>query len=260
VAALSPLLETVGLSKAFAGLEAVRGVDFRLPPGEIRAIIGPNGAGKTTLVGMISGRLRPSRGRVLFRGRDITGLPAWKRVALGIVYTFQVTSIFRSLSVFDNVALAVQRRLARGAGLLLGAPALAARVDAALAGIGLAGVADAPAGSLPYGHQKLVELAMALALEPALLALDEPTQGLAPDEIAAFVRLIREISRTVTILLVEHNMSVVLDLSDRVTVMDRGTILAEGTPAEIERHPEVQRTYLGSMVEPRGAGGVAGGC
>jgi branched-chain amino acid transport system ATP-binding protein len=245
VAALTPLLETVGLSRAFAGLEAVRGVDFRLPPGEIRAIIGPNGAGKTTLVSMISGRLRPSQGRVLFRGRDITGLPAWDRVALGIAYTFQVTSIFRSLTVFDNVALATQRRLARGAGLVRASPALAARVDAALAGIGLAGAASAPAGSLPYGHQKLVELAMALALEPALLALDEPTQGLAPDEIAAFVRLIREISRTVTILLIEHNMAVVLDLSHRVTVMDRGAILAEGTPAEIERHPEVQRTYLG---------------
>ncbi|HSE94826.1 MAG TPA: ATP-binding cassette domain-containing protein [Methylomirabilota bacterium] len=242
---MTPLVETVGLSRAFAGLEAVRGVDFRLPPGEIRALIGPNGAGKTTLVSMISGRLRPTRGRILFRGRDITGLPPWDRVALGIAYTFQVTSIFRTLTVFDNVALAMQRRLARGAALARASPALAARVDAALANIGLAGAASAPAGSLPYGHQKLVELAMALALEPALLALDEPTQGLAPDEIAAFVRLIREISRTVTILLIEHNMAVVLDLSHRVTVMDRGAILAEGTPAEIERHPEVQRTYLG---------------
>ena len=245
VAAVTPLVETVGLSRAFAGLEAVRGVDFRLPPGEIRALIGPNGAGKTTLVSMISGRLRPTRGRILFRGRDITGLPAWDRVALGIAYTFQVTSIFRSLTVFDNVALAMQRRLARGVGLVRASPVLAARVDAALASVGLAGAAGAPAGSLPYGHQKLVELAMALALEPALLALDEPTQGLAPDEIAAFVRLIREISRTVTILLIEHNMAVVLDLSHRVTVMDRGAILAEGTPAEIERHPDVQRTYLG---------------
>jgi branched-chain amino acid transport system ATP-binding protein len=271
---VSPLVETVGLSRAFAGLEAVRAVDFQLAPGEIRALIGPNGAGKTTLVSMISGRLRPTRGRILFRGRDITGLPAWDRVALGIAYTFQVTSIFRSLTVFDNVALAMQRRLARGAGLVRTSPALAARVDAALAGIGLAGAARARAGSLPYGHQKLVELAMALALEPALLALDEPTQGLAPDEIAAFVRLIREISRTVTILLIEHNMGVVLDLSHRVTVMDRGAILAEGTPAEIERHPDVQRTYLGSVPETPpspatgrrpsdqwggGEGGVAGG-
>ncbi len=244
---MTPLLETVGLSKAFAGLQAVRDVDFRLAPGEIRAVIGPNGAGKTTLVSMISGRLRPTSGRVLFRGRDITRLPAWARVALGIVYTFQVTSIFRSLPVFDNVALAVQRRLMRRARerLVLRRPALAGHVDAALARVGLAGVGGAQAGSLPYGHQKLVELAMALALEPELLALDEPTQGLAPDEIEAFCRLIREISKTVTVLLIEHNMAVVLELSDRVTVMDKGTILAEGTPAEIERHPDVQRSYLG---------------
>jgi len=244
---VTPLLETVGLSKAFAGLQAVRDVDFRLAPGEIRAVIGPNGAGKTTLVSMISGRLRPTSGRVLFRGRDITRLPAWARVALGIVYTFQVTSIFRSLPVFDNVALAVQRRLMRRARerLVLRRPALAGHVDAALARVGLAGVGGAQAGSLPYGHQKLVELAMALALEPELLALDEPTQGLAPDEIEAFCRLIREISKTVTVLLIEHNMAVVLELSDRVTVMDKGTILAEGTPAEIERHPDVQRSYLG---------------
>lgn len=244
---MTALLETVALSKTFAGLEAVRRVDFRIEPGEIRAIIGPNGAGKTTLVSMISGRLRPTSGRVLFRGRDITARPAWARVALGIAYTFQVTSVFRSLTVFDNIALAVQRRLMTGLGsrLTLRRRALAARVEAALAGVGLADARDAPAGALPYGHQKLLELAMALALQPALLALDEPTQGLAPEEIAAFCRLVREIAKTVTILLVEHNMAVVLELSDRVTVMDKGAILAEGTPAAIERHPDVQRSYLG---------------
>ena len=244
---MTPLLETVGLSKAFAGLQAVRDVDFRLTPGEIRALIGPNGAGKTTLVGMICGRIRPTAGRVLFRGCDITALPAWKRVALGIAYTFQVTSIFRSLTVFDNVALAVQRELMTGPRqrLALRRAVLAERVDAALAEVGLAGVREAPAGSLPYGHQKLVELAMALALRPQLLALDEPTQGLAPDEIDAFCRLVRAIAKSVTVLLVEHNMAVVLELSHRVTVMDKGGILAEGTPAEIEAHPDVQRTYLG---------------
>jgi branched-chain amino acid transport system ATP-binding protein len=244
---VSALLETIGLSKSFDGLEAVRGVHFRVEAGEIRAIIGPNGAGKTTLVSMISGRLRPTAGRVRFRGRDITRLPAWDRVALGIAYTFQVTSIFRNLTVFDNVALAVQRRLMRRPAdrLALSRPALAERVEAALAGIGLAAARAAPAGSLPYGHQKLLELAMALELRPVLLALDEPTQGLAPDEIVAFSRLAREIAKTVTILLIEHNMAVVLELSDRVTVMDKGAVLAEGTPAEIERHPDVQRSYLG---------------
>jgi len=243
---VTPLLETVGLAKAFAGLQAVRGVDFRLAAGEIRAVIGPNGAGKTTLVGMISGRVRPSAGRILFRGRDITRLPPWDRVRLGIAYTFQVTSVFRRLSVFDNVALAVQRRRAAGlAGLARDGGALSGPVAAALARVGLAEAAAARAGSLPYGHQKLLELAMALALEPALLALDEPTQGLAPDEIERFAALIRGIAREATVLLVEHNMAVVLGLSDRITVMDKGAILAEGTPAEIERDPDVQRAYLG---------------
>ncbi len=246
--AVPPLLETVGLSKAFAGLEAVRGVDFRIERREIRAIIGPNGAGKTTLLGMIGGRLRPTAGRILFEGRDVTRLRAWERVSLGIVYTFQVTSVFRNLTVFDNVALAVQRRLTRRLlpRLALSRRRLAVEVERALATVGLSAVSGEPAGALPYGHQRLLELAMALALGPELLALDEPTQGLAPDEVTALCRLIREISKTVTVLLIEHNMAVVLELSDRVTVMDKGRIIAEGTPGDVERDPGVQRSYLGS--------------
>ncbi|MBI3455532.1 MAG: ABC transporter ATP-binding protein [Candidatus Rokubacteria bacterium] len=247
VAPLNALLETVGLAKAFDGLEAVRAVNFRLERGEIRAIIGPNGAGKTTLVSMISGRIRPTSGKVLFKGRDITRLPAWDRVALGIVYTFQVTSIFKNLTVFENVALAVQRRVMRRPLDRIALPlrALARHVDGVLSDVGLSSASDAPAGSLPYGHQKLLEVAMALALGPEVLTLDEPTQGLAPDEIAALCRLIREISKAVTVLLIEHNMAVVLELSDRVTVMDKGSIIADGTPVEIENHPDVQRSYLG---------------
>jgi branched-chain amino acid transport system ATP-binding protein len=244
---VTPLLETRALAKRVGGLEAGSGVDVRLARGEVRALIGPNGAGKTTLVSLISGRLHPTAGEVFFAGRDITRLRAWDRAGLGIAYTFQVTSIFRSLTVFDNVALAVQRELMTGPRqrLALRRAVLAEGVDAALAEVGLAGVREAPAGSLPYGHQKLVELAMALALRPQVLALDEPTQGLAPDEIDAFCRLVRAIAKSVTVLLVEHNMAVVLELSHRVTVMDKGGILAEGTPAEIEAHPDVQRTYLG---------------
>jgi branched-chain amino acid transport system ATP-binding protein len=244
----APLLETRALARAFGGLTAVAGVDFRLAPGEIRALIGPNGAGKTTLVSLISGRLAPTAGRVLFDGRDITGLPPWRRVALGIVYTFQVTSVFRRLTVHDNVALAVQRRLMRGlrAHLALPRRALAPRVREILARVGLAGASDAVAGALPYGHQKLVEVAMALALAPRLLILDEPTQGLAADEIGAFVALVREVARGATVLLIEHNVAVVLALAGRITVMDKGAILAEGTPAEIEAHPDVQRAYLGA--------------
>ena len=247
VAPVTRLLHTTALSKRFGGLEAVQPVDLRLDQGEIRAIIGPNGAGKTTLVSMISGRVNPTSGQVHFIGRDITRLRAWRRVALGIVYNFQVTSIFRNLTVYENVALAVQRRLMRRTldRIALREATLAARVEAALAEVGLEQVGDSQAGLLPYGHQKLLEVAMALALKPEMLILDEPTQGLAPDEITALCRLIREISRAVTILLIEHNMTVVLELATAITVMDKGAIIAEGTPNEIEADARVQEAYLG---------------
>jgi branched-chain amino acid transport system ATP-binding protein len=242
------LLETSALCKSFGGLRAVREVDFRVAGGEIRAIIGPNGAGKTTLVGVIAGRIRPSSGRVAFKGRDITRLSDWERVNRGIVYTFQVTSIYRNLSCYENVALAAQRRLMGGPidRISLGEQRIAEGVEAALGRVGLAGSMDRRADELPYGHQRLLEVAMGLALEPELLILDEPTQGLAQQEISEFCELIRSIAKAATVLLIEHNMSVVLELAQTVTVMDQGEIIAEGTPAEIERHPEVQRAYLGT--------------
>jgi branched-chain amino acid transport system ATP-binding protein len=244
---MTQLLQTKALSKRFGGLEAVQPADLRLEQGEIRAIIGPNGAGKTTLVSMISGRISPTSGQVHFKGRDITRVRAWHRVALGIVYTFQVTSIFRELTVYENVALAAQRRLMRRAldRVVLREATLADRIDAALAEVGLEQVLDDHAGLLPYGHQKLLEIAMALALKPEVLILDEPTQGLAPDEITALCERIREISREVTILLIEHNMTVVLELATGITVMDKGAIIAEGTPSEIEADARVQEAYLG---------------
>jgi branched-chain amino acid transport system ATP-binding protein len=242
-----PLIHTVGLTKTFGGLEAVRSVDFSLGRGEIRAIIGPNGAGKTTLVGMISGRISPTAGTVLFEGRDITRMPAHDRAVMGIAYTFQTTSIYPRLTVFENVALAAQRRMARGvrSRLAMDQATLAGRVDAALTHVGLRESHSLTAGSLPHGHQRLLEVAMALALEPTVLIMDEPTQGLSPEEITGVTTLLRAISRNATILLIEHNMRVVLDLSRRITVMDRGTIIAEGTPQEIEADSEVQRVYLG---------------
>jgi branched-chain amino acid transport system ATP-binding protein len=246
MAAVSPLLATQALGKAFGGLEAVRGVDFHLTRGEIRAIIGPNGAGKTTLVSLICGRLAPTSGRILFQGQDITRLRAFDRVARGIVYTFQILSIFRGLSVYENVALSAQRRLMTSPWESMRSPrGLDERVDAALTEVGLRDAAAQTAGTLPYGHQRLVEIAMALAAQPVLLALDEPTQGLADDEIANLSALIRKIARSVTILLIEHNMQVVLDLSHRVTVMDQGRIIAEGTPREIETNRDAQKAYLG---------------
>lgn len=247
MAAVGPLLETLALRKVFGGLEAVRSVDFRLDQGEVRAIIGPNGAGKTTLVSMICGRLPPTSGRVFFKDRDITRLGAHERARLGIAYTFQIISIFKNLTVSENVALAAQRRLMRRfrEHLVLSPRMLAEHVDAALGLVELPGAAAQAAGSLPYGHQRLLEVAMALSSRPEVLMLDEPTQGLAPEEIAAFSALIKRISKDITVLLIEHNMAVVLDLAHRITVMDGGRIIAEGTPHEIEANIDVQKVYLG---------------
>ena len=229
------LLRTEGLSKHFAGLTAVEDVDFDLPRGQIRALIGPNGAGKTTFVGMLCGRIAPSAGRVAFDGQDITALPAHKRVMAGMAYTFQITSVFARLPVLENVALAARRR---GDG--------EAQARAALARVGLEGRADQMAGDLSYGHQRLLEIAMGLVQAPRLLILDEPTQGLADGEIADFKALIREVAAEATVLLIEHNMSVVMELAEQVTVLDFGRILAEGTPAEIHENAAVQAAYLGT--------------
>jgi branched-chain amino acid transport system ATP-binding protein len=242
------LLQTEALSRHFGGVQAVRDVDFGLPAGEIRAVIGPNGAGKTTLVSMISGRIPPSSGRVVFKGQDITALRNWQRARRGIVYTFQITSIFGNLSCHDNVALAIQQPLMRGIGghVYLDGGMLRDRVEAALTRVGLAGEADRIASTLPYGHQRQLEVAMGLALSPELLIMDEPTQGLSETEIVRFCALTREIAREVTVLLIEHNMPVVMELANRITVMNNGTILAEGTPDEIQANAEVQSAYLGT--------------
>lgn len=232
------LLRTNGLTRHFGGLKAVDGVDFELPEGEIRAIIGPNGAGKTTFVSLLCGRLEAGSGTITFDGRDITRLPDHARVGIGIAYTFQITSVFRELSVYQNVALAAQRRHG-GAGLRT-------CVMEILAQVGLEGLADKPAGNQSYGHQRLLEVAMGLALAPKLLILDEPTQGLAETEIEGFVSLIREVAKNATVLLIEHNIDVVMALADRITVLAEGRVLAEGTPDEIRADDAVQTAYLGA--------------
>ena len=246
-AVVAPLIETRALSRSFGGLKAVDAVDFRLEKGEIRAVIGPNGAGKTTLVGLICGRVTPSSGTILFEGRDITRLPAHARVMAGIAYTFQITSIFPRLSVYDNVALSVQRRLQAAGGV--DGRALETSVAEALDKVGLAARAASLAGGLAYGHQRLLEIAMGLALKPRLLILDEPTQGLSDGEIEGFVALVREIAREATVLLIEHNMQVVMELAGKITVMNAGRILAEGTPAEIRADTAVQDAYLGTKTD-----------
>lgn len=240
---MTPLLTTKGLSRYFGGLRAVDGVDFALMPGEIRAIIGPNGAGKTTFVSLLSGRIRPSSGMIVFDGADITAMPAYKRVRLGVAYTFQITSVFANLTAFDNVALPVQRTLTDGRSK----GQVRSGVMAALERTGLADRAGTLAAHLSYGHQRLLEVAMGLALKPRLLILDEPTQGLADGEIDNFITLVREIAKDATVLLIEHNMPVVMQLANRITVFNSGKILAEGTPGEIRANAEVQDAYLGAI-------------
>ena len=230
------ILQATGLKRAFGGLRAVDGVDFDLRAGEIQALIGPNGAGKTTFVSLLSGRIAPDGGVIELEGRDITALPAHLRVRLGVAYTFQITSIYPRLSVFDNVALAVQSRGARD---------LHSAVGEVLARVGLESRLGQEAGTLSYGHQRLLELAMGLALAPRVLILDEPTQGLAAGEIDDFVALIRALVPQTSVLLIEHNMEVVMGLADRITVLNHGQVLARGTPAEIRANGAVQSAYLG---------------
>jgi branched-chain amino acid transport system ATP-binding protein len=243
--ASTPIIEARGLVKRFGTVEALAGLDLVAEPGKVVAVLGPNGAGKTTFVSLVSGRLQPSSGTVAFDGQDITGLPAHLRVRLGIAYTFQITSVFANLTAYDNVALAVQRTLDDD-NHRRGARAFHDAVLAALERTGLAGRAGQLAATLSYGHQRLLEVAMGLALKPRLLILDEPTQGLSDSEIENFIALVREIAGQTTVLLIEHNMDCVMRLADRITVFEAGHILAEGAPEAIRADPDVQRAYLGT--------------
>ncbi|GFE63856.1 ABC transporter ATP-binding protein [Litoreibacter roseus] len=237
------LLETKGLTKTYGGLQANTDIDFILKKGLVTALIGPNGAGKSTFVGMLSGRTAATSGRVIFEGRDISQLPAHKRIQLGLAYTFQITSIFTGLTVHENVALAAARTVSADGNTLN------AKVHQTLNQVGIADRADQTAGDLSYGHQRLLEIAMGLAQEPRLFILDEPTQGLAETEINDFIALIRSLAGRTTILLIEHNMKVVMATADHIAVLDQGMMLAEGTPAEISANASVQAAYLGKTVD-----------
>jgi branched-chain amino acid transport system ATP-binding protein len=249
---VTPILETRGLGRAFGALQAVADVSLAVPPGELRAVIGPNGAGKTTLFHLISGLLPPTSGRVLFRGDDVTALAAPLRCRRGISRTFQITSVFPELTALENVRLAVQLK-GPGNFRLLGGDALVdateRRARESLEFLGLIERAEAPAATLPHGDQRLLEIAMAVAQEPELLLLDEPTQGLSPEDTAATVGGIRQIARVrrLTIILVEHDMDVVFDLADRISVLHFGRLIAEGTPDEIRANADVQKAYLGGV-------------
>ncbi|GAB4537101.1 MAG: ABC transporter ATP-binding protein [Anaerolineales bacterium] len=253
------LLQTRDLARYFGGLRAVDGVDFDLPAGEFHAIIGPNGAGKTTFLNLLSGVLKPTRGRILFQGRDITALPPHRMAHLGIGRSYQVTNIFPSLPVLENVRLAAQALGKDNFRLFTPwqrlEPCLR-RAHAVLEQVGLHEQAALPAAALPHGDKRRLELAMLLAQDPLLLLLDEPTAGLATAQVPAFMHLVQEVaaSGNKTVILVEHNMSVVMRLSQRVTVMHQGRILAQGTPQEIAGNPQVQEAYLGTLYADEGVG------
>lgn len=233
------ILETKGLTKEYAGIKANTDIDFVLPEGKVTALIGPNGAGKSTFVGMVSGRIAPTRGDVFFDGKRISDLPAHKRIQLGIAYTFQITSIFPRLSVHENVALAARSTFAHDP------KGLSDRIAATLTKVDLLDRADQFAGDLSYGHQRLLEIGMGLVQDPRVFILDEPTQGLTEAEVNDFITLIRDLAGKTTILLIEHNMKVVMNAADWITVLDQGMILASGTPDDISRNAAVQAAYLG---------------
>ena len=240
------ILEVKNLRKKYPDVIAVDGISFAVKKGICFGLLGPNGAGKTTLVSLLSGRLRPSSGRIHLNQKDITSFSASRKVQFGIVYTFQVTSLFFNLSCYENVAIAVQGCRAREEGFLPRRESdIRLNVRKVLEQVGIQENEETIAGNLAYGHQRLLEVAMGLASRPKLLILDEPTQGLAESEIKHFCSLIRGLSDSMTILLIEHNMQVVLELAEQITVMDQGRILAEGTPSEIEANIAVQESYLG---------------
>jgi branched-chain amino acid transport system ATP-binding protein len=243
-----PVLQTQGLAKDFRGFRALAGVDLRVEAGVIHAIIGPNGAGKTTLFNLLSGLLRPTEGHILFENREITGWPAHAIVHLGLARSFQITSIFPHLSLLDNIRLARQSGTPLGYYFWLPETALH-RFDQdarmILESVGLAEAAMKPAHELSYGQKRALEIALTLALRPRMLLLDEPTAGLGVEDISRVVALIRQVARTRTVVLVEHNMGVVAALSDRITVLQRGRVLAEGTYHTLRKDPAVIEAYLG---------------
>ncbi len=244
------LLQVDNVTKSFGSLIAVDQVSLNVAEGELRAIIGPNGAGKTTFFNMISGFFAPTRGRIVFEGRDVTGLAAAQRVALGMARTFQVTEIFPELSVRENVRIAVEVAAGyRFRPWLSRAQrrAVDERIDELVTSVGLTAKIDRLVGELSHGDQRANEISMALALKPRLLLLDEPTAGMGDQETHEAAALIRRLHREerYTIVLIEHDMGVVFNLADRITVLDRGSVLAEGTPAEIGANEAVQAAYLG---------------
>lgn len=248
------ILETKNLRREFGALIAVADVSLRVRSGTLHSIIGPNGAGKTTLFNLLSGNLRPTAGQIFFKGSDITRLPVHRTAHLGIGRSFQITNIFPNLTVLENIRLAAQA-LGRDNFKLFSAARkferYLRRAETVAEMVGLTTRANFPARTLPHGDQRKLELGMILAPDPELLLLDEPTAGMASEQVPELMALIRTIqeSGNKTVMLVEHNMDVVMNTSDIITVMHHGAVLAAGTPADIAANETVQQAYLGNLYE-----------
>jgi branched-chain amino acid transport system ATP-binding protein len=244
------ILETRGLTREFKGFVAVQDVSLRVRRGSIHALIGPNGAGKTTCFNLLTHFLSPTRGRILYNGRDITGSTPARIARMGMVRSFQISAVFPHLSVLENVRIGLQRRMRNSFHFwkperVLGA--LDGKAMNLLESVDLAEFAETVAVELPYGRKRALEIATTLAMEPEMMLLDEPTAGMGHEDVARVKELIRKVSADRTILMVEHNMSVVSDLCDTITVLQRGSVLAEGSYEAVSANPEVIAAYMGTV-------------
>jgi branched-chain amino acid transport system ATP-binding protein len=243
------ILETRDLTKEFAGFTAVNGVNLKVERGTIHALIGPNGAGKTTCFNLLTKFLTPTRGQIFYKGRDITATQPADVARLGMVRSFQISAVFPHLTVLENVRVALQRQRGGSFDFWRSRSTLNAFNDRALSllnDVGLSGFANVPAVELPYGRKRALEIATTLALDPEMLLLDEPTAGMGHEDIDRIAALIKTVSADRTTLMVEHNLSIVSTLSDKITVLTRGRILAEGDYATVSANPEVREAYMGT--------------
>ena len=243
------ILETEGLTKEFAGFVAVNGVNLKVERGTIHALIGPNGAGKTTCFNLLTKFLTPTRGRISFKGRDITTLAPADVARLGVVRSFQISAVFPHLTVLENVRIALQRKRGGSFDFWRSRRVLDQFNERALeliADVGLSTFVSTPAVELPYGRKRALEIATTLALDPEMLLLDEPTAGMGHEDIDRIATLIKRVAADRTVLMVEHNLSVVSDLSDKITVLTRGRVLAEGDYDTVSNNPDVREAYMGT--------------
>jgi branched-chain amino acid transport system ATP-binding protein len=243
------ILETEDLTKDFAGFVAVNGVNLRIEYGAIHALIGPNGAGKTTCFNLLTKFISPTRGRILFKGKDITSMQPADVARLGLVRSFQISAVFPHMTVLENVRIALQRKRGTSFDFWRSTAALDIYNERAMeliADVGLSSFAGWTAGELPYGRKRALEIATTLALDPEMLLLDEPTAGMGHEDIERIAQLIRRVAAERTVLMVEHNLSVVADLSDRITVLMRGSVLAEGDYETVSANPDVREAYMGT--------------